>query len=549
MAIRNTISAVAVVLLWFVWGYSAAQEAVDTVVFPDDFKSEADYIRYENKTLYFANTLVVSDNYYWKRYGRLTLSAARRFAPTDMAKPNSTEYQQIVAYNEINRILLDDGSEVENPVPLPFVDGNGTRRIGSRIDHLKAVLRRYNQEVWILVPVTDSPPQFYGNERPTDIAIANSHNLKVCSFNLEYYLTSNFGTGFGPANEAEAAKQHAKTVKALVAIDADIYGLIEIQQGQDAIRKLCNALNANKGSNVYSFIDDGGSVYGSYTKVGFIFRSDRVIPDGNLYNVNNVLPHRKKIQCFRLLSNNEKFVFSLNHFKSKTGKNATGDNADQKDGQGAFNGDRVREANAVLSAIAPYSVNCGDDNVLIMGDLNSYAEEDPLYVFYNKGYVNLLKSKNDSAYSYVYSGLSGCLDHAVANASMRRQIVDARVFHINADEPKMFEYHQSTSVGDMYRSSDHDAVVVALDLGGTNPTTIAAKDEITVAVAAGNTCVIENAEGMWLTVADITGRLLLRQYIDEKEKAINITTLPRGCYVFCFTDNRSKYIRNVKVVF
>ena len=221
MAIKNTISAVAVVLLWFVWGYSAAQEAVDTVVFPDDFKSEADYIRYENKTLYFANTLVVSDNYYWKRYGRLTLSAARRFAPTDMSKPNSAEYQQIVAYNEINRILLDDGSEVENPVPLPFADGNGTRRIGSRIDRLKAVLRRYNQEVWILVPVTDSPPQFYGNERPTDIAIANSHNLKVCSFNLEYYLTSNFGTGFGPANEAEAAKQHAKTVKALVAIDAD----------------------------------------------------------------------------------------------------------------------------------------------------------------------------------------------------------------------------------------------------------------------------------------------------------------------------------------
>ena len=108
MAIRNTISAVAVVLLWFVWSYSAAQEAVDTVVFPDDFKSEADYIRYENKTLYFANTLVVSDNYYWKRYGRLTLSAARRFAPTDMAKPNSTEYQQIVAIAHRNFMEMND---------------------------------------------------------------------------------------------------------------------------------------------------------------------------------------------------------------------------------------------------------------------------------------------------------------------------------------------------------------------------------------------------------------------------------------------------------
>lgn len=529
--------------------YGFSQEAVDTVIFPDDFQNISDYYRFENRTLYFAQTLVVSDNYSWQRYGQLKLSSIRLMAPTDMATPNSTDYNRIVTDNAKNWIYLDDGYSTEYPTPLPFADSQGTRRIGSRINNLKAVLRRYSWG-WALVPTVDYTLQFYGNERPISIDIADNHNLKVCSFNLAYYLTSNFGTGFGPDNETQAAKQHSKIIKALLAVDADIYGLIEIQQGQDAIRNICDALNSTMGNNIFSFIDDRGSIYGSYTKVGFIYRSDRVVPDGKLRNINNILPHRKKLQCFRLLANNEKFVLSLNHFKSKTGKNATGDNADNGDGQGLFNGDRVREATAVIDAIKSYTSACNDNDVLVMGDLNAYSQENPLHIFYNNGFSNILKKQNDSAYSYVYQGVSGCIDHAVANASMANQIVRAEVFHINADEPKMFEYKQNTSQDNMYRSSDHDIVVVALNLGGTNKADISTEDNVIIQTISNRSFVIKNASNQWISMFDVSGKHLLHTYITEKEQYI---TLPyevnRGVYIFYIDNGKSRYVNSIKVVF
>ncbi len=529
-------------------GYVAAQEAVYTVLLPDSFRTTADYERRENRILLFAQTLTVSDNDQWQRYGQLKLSSARLFAPTDVAKPNSSEYRRIVASNALNAIVLDDGSDNTYPSPLPFADSNGTRRVGSRIDSLKAKLIR-KPWGWTLIPVADHTPQFYDGQRPTSVEINQEHNLKVCSFNLRYYLTSNFGTGFGPDSQAEADKQHAKTVKALIAIDADIYGLVEIQQGQNAIRKLCDALNANAGSNIYSFIDDGGSEYGSYTKVGFIYRNDKVSPYGTLKNINNIIPHRKKLQCFVLLQNNERFILSLNHFKSKTGSNATGDNADADDGQGLFNGDRKREASAVLSALTSYSHDSADNDILVMGDLNAYAQEDPLYMFYENGYIDAIKQRNDSAYSYRYRGLAGCLDHALASPTMTSQIVDVKVFHINADEPEMFAYNQNTWQDNPYRSSDHDAVVVALKLGGTNATTEPNADEIKIIKTSNRSFVVGNAGNNWLKTFDLSGKLLLYRYIASNRQDVILPFDLKGVYIFLFDDNATRKRVTLKALF
>lgn len=528
--------------------YVVAQDTVYTVLFPDSFQNSSDYVRYENKTLLFAQTLVVSDNYQWQKYGQLSLSSTRLFAPTDMAKPNSVDYQRIVLENAKNSITLDDGSDDIYPMPLPFTDNDGTRRVGSRIDSLKAKLVRKSWG-WTLVPVANYTPQFYDGARPISPQIDLQYNLKVCSFNLEYYLTSNFGTGFGPDSDTDAARQHSKIVKALEAIDADIYGLIEIQQGQDAIRNLCNALNTIAGETRYSFINDGGSVYGSYTKVGFIYRNDKVMPYGSLKNINSITPHRKKLQCFVLLENNERFIFSLNHFKSKIGNNASGDNLDLGDGQGKFNGDRKREATAVLTALNSYVTECADDDILLMGDLNAYAQEDPLYLFYDRGYLNVTKHRNDSAYSYIYRGLSGCLDHVLASPTMASQIVDAKLFNINADEPSMFAYNQPMWQDNAYRSSDHDAVVVALALSGTNDIAAPIANEVTIAKTSNSTFIIRNAEGRWLKIFDLSGRLLLYRYITNKYQE---TTLPfslQGVYLFQLDDITTRNRVRLKVMF
>ena len=83
------------------------------------------------------------------------------------------------------------------------------------------------------------------------------------------------------------------------------------------------------------------------------------------------------------------------------------------------------------------------------------------------------KFTGEQAYSYVFDGMSGYLDHALANQASEASIVDARAWHINADEADIFDYdmtykkaaEQELYSPDPYRSSDHDPVVVSLRLG------------------------------------------------------------------------------------
>jgi predicted extracellular nuclease len=280
---------------------------------------------------------------------------------------------------------------------------------------------------------------------------------------LEYYLTTNFGQGYGPNNETEAARQHTKIIAALLAIDADIYGLIEIEQGQDALIKIVNCAEWGNCCRKIFVHKDGGTIYGTYTKVGYIYRTDKISPYLDLKNKNSPSPHhRKKAQAFMLKSNNERFIFSVNHFKAKSGcSTATGSDVDQGDGQSCYNATRVAEAESTINFMNTCKTYYGDADVLIMGDLNAYAKEDPIRKFIDAGYVDLHRAFHaDSSYSYVYRGEAGYLDHALANSTMRQQITGMQAFNINSDEHSMFEYSGSPYQPDMYRCSDHDPVVV-----------------------------------------------------------------------------------------
>ena len=107
--------------------------------------------------------------------------------------------------------------------------------------------------------------------------------------------------------------------------------------------------------------------------------------------------------------------------------------------------------------------NCLDDDYLVIGDLNSYAQEDPIDMFQSKGFVNLL---NEEDYSYFFDGQAGNLDYGIANESMLAQVIDTKVWHINSIEPSMLGYDQAGDmyVADPYRSSDHDPVIIGLKL-------------------------------------------------------------------------------------
>lgn len=501
------------------------------VVFDENFKANAE--RYECMLLQFDQTLTVVSNRNLRQYGQLTLSSKRLKTPTEITLPGSAEFYALRTANYNDQIILDDASTVVYPQPIPFVDANGTRRTGERIDNFIAIL---DQIAIGYVVYAAENMTFYGNPRPVQPTNLGNYNLKVCSFNLKYYLRENFGTGYGPNNQTEADRQHSKILKALLAIDADIYGLVEIQTGQNTIEYLTNALNASVGNDVYAYINDGTTTYGSYTKVGFIYRKDKVATVKELRSNNDGIQNRKKAQCFKLLSNNEAFVFSLNHFKAKSGcSSATGDNVDIGDGQSCYNGDRVREANSTISFVNVCATYYNEPDILIMGDLNAYTKEDPLQVFYNYNYTNLQKHfQSESEYSYSYNSEVGCLDHALGNPSLTQQVSGCAVFHINADEPSYFEYDQTPFYDTMYRCSDHDAVVVGLNLGVQNTKTTFESNLTIAPNPTKGTFTIANACGSRLTITDLLGRFYYTTILTTDNETIN-TTLPQGVYLLNFT--------------
>ncbi len=510
------------------------------VRFPDDFSS---WSAYEGMTLCFNQTLYVVSNYSWQRYGEVTLASHMLKAPTEGAIPGSVAYQNLVSQNNADQIVLD-GTTATYPSPIPFADANGTRRTGSRVDNLTGVLTNTSHG-YVIYP--SGTPVFYGNERPTTVNLQGNYNLKISSFNLEYYLADNFGTGYGPNNATESLRQHKKIMHALEAIDADIFGLVEIQTGQNALRRLTDSLNRHVGYTKYAFINDGTSTNGSYTKAGYIYRVDKVAPINNLRYNDTAVKNRKKAQGFRLLENNAAFVFCLNHFKSKSG-NGSGNDADLGDGQGSYNATRVQEANSVLTNIPAYQTYYGDNDVIIMGDLNAYSQEDPIRAFTTAGYTSLVQYFNaDTAYSYSYHSQFGLLDHALGNSSLMAQVVDVKPFHINADEPTMFEYQNATTfVDDMYRCSDHDPIVVGLNLLPPTGLEDALEPDVLM-FQQDNVLWVGGARNYRIEVFNVHGQQLLTQNISSDEETVSLPSLliRPSTVIVRLTNNQNTIIRKI----
>jgi predicted extracellular nuclease len=174
---------------------------------------------------------------------------------------------------------------------------------------------------------------------------------------------------------------------------------------------------------------------------------------------------------FEEVSSGELFTVAIAHFKSKGG-NGSGDNADIGDGQGNFNGTRLRGARALSAWLETAPTGSGDPDFLIVGDLNAYAQEEPIAALKNAGYTDLAEQFiGTSAYSFVFDGQLGTLDYALANESLLAQVTGAAEWHINADEPDAIDYNldfnRDPALFDgsvPFRSSDHDPIVIGLDL-------------------------------------------------------------------------------------
>lgn len=447
-------------------------------------------------------TLTVTDNYSLGRYGEVALSKGRNFVPTNIYLPGSAEYTAAAASNALNSITLDDGINGSNPATVIYPTGNlsadNTLRAGDSVDNLEGVVD-YSFGKYRVIPT--QAPSFTDTNARTAAPELTKGNLRIASFNvLNYFNGDGLGGGFPTSRGADTAeefeRQRNKVISAISAMEADIIGLLEVENDgfgeHSAIQDLVNGLNAVAPAGVhYSFVnphiaadaETGIELLGGDSiKVAMIYNDLAVTEFGTVayltgfpFEYHNRPP---MAQTFRATETGERLTVAINHFRSKGCSSSGGvENEDKLDGQGCYNLRRVQAAEAVTEWLAQSPTGVEDEDVLIIGDLNAYSKEDPVATIENAGFTNLAqKFVGDSAYSYAYRGEIGTLDHALASASLTSKAVDLTEWHINADEPLILDYNTEYKSeeqihtmynSDAYRASDHDPVV--MEFNGETP--------------------------------------------------------------------------------
>ncbi|OYW33555.1 MAG: hypothetical protein B7Z51_01135 [Methyloversatilis sp. 12-65-5] len=199
-----------------------------------------------------------------------------------------------------------------------------------------------------------------------------------------------------------------------------------------------------------------------------IYKPAKVVPVGSAISDAATVHNRPPLAQTFAAANGERFTVIVNHFKSKSCRDAAGVEADRGDGQGCWNPLRVQQAAALQTFIQQLPGQGGVADVLVIGDLNAYAKEDPVLALTSGGLSNLAAGIGLN-YTYTFDGESGALDHALASVTLAGKVSGITQWHINTDEPFVIDYNTEFKPQDLYaptafRSSDHDPVLIGLNL-------------------------------------------------------------------------------------
>ncbi len=272
-------------------------------------------------------------------------------------------------------------------------------------------------------------------------SLPSNTRLRVVASNVLNYLSDFEASNASCKTQGAFDTKTDEMATVFTGLQADIVALCEVQQDDEILRYIVDAMNKKMGKNVYDYVLDGSHYnnpspgsYGSI-KCGYIYRFDK-FSEGNRSSTNPndaTFKLRMQVISFTEKSTKEKFVLSLNHFQAKT-----------SDPNGSK---RQEQANTLVKAL---KTNYGDPDILIVGDLNADIRdaETTIRTIVDGGYEEQLLKYDANAYSYTYYGQRQLIDHAMANSTMANQITGAYVYHLtNYDN-----------------FSDHDVVLVGLDL-------------------------------------------------------------------------------------
>lgn len=485
--------------------------------------SAGDLERYEGMLVRFPQTLFVTEHFQLGRFGQVVVSSGDRLRqPTALYPAGDPRVAAMQAANDLNRLVVDDASQAQNPDPIVFgrdgapLAATNTLRGGDTLTGAVGVLtytwggNAASPNAFRLRPVGalgGSATFEAANPRPAGVPDVGG-TVKVASANLLNFFNTFSGCTFGVGGAAadcrgaddavEYERQLAKEVAALRSLGADVVGLMEVENDGygpgSALAALTAALDAQDGPGTWASADPDaatGTVNAAGTdaiKAALLYRADRVTPvAGTTLTDPDPVFERRPVATTFLTRTGARFTVVANHFKSKGScPTAATDPADvdRGDGQSCWNAKRTEQARELARWVRAEVVPAaGSPDVVLVGDLNAYAQEDPVRVLAAAGYTDLAPSfQGPDAYSYVFDGQWGALDHVMTSESLTAKATGADDVHINADEPSVLDYDTAFKSAaqvaslyspDRFRTSDHDPVLAGFDLRGATTTTVA----------------------------------------------------------------------------
>lgn len=487
-----------------------------TIAFPTD---PAQRESLESMLIAPQGDFTVTDNYDTNLHGSIALTAGTTplIQPTTVVEPGSAEFRAMMAENAAAVVTLDDGastnfnSPVNKGLPVPYLSNSAPVRIGAAVSFTKSVIVDYRFGGWNFQPLSELTPASAGTVQPAEFSDTRTAapapvggEATLASFNVLNYFTTTgdelSGCTFskdrdgvpvtvsggcdakGAASQASLERQQAKIVAAINSLDADDVSLSEIENSlalgdsnRDAsLAELTTALNNAAGSTLWAFVPSPATlpVSEDVIRTAFIYKLDTIQPVGAsvIYDDPAFVNARQPLaQAFQLVGGDASngFLAIANHFKSKGSGSGTG-NVDSGDGQGNSNADRIKQARALVTFADSMKASSGFERVLLSGDFNSYLKEDPIDVLANAGYVSL--GAGSGKETYAYDGMIGSLDHIFANVSAAASVASTDIWNVNSVESVALEYSRFNNnvtnfyQPDAYRSSDHDPLVVGLNL-------------------------------------------------------------------------------------
>ncbi|MDX6358670.1 MAG: uncharacterized protein QOH37_1724 [Nocardioidaceae bacterium] len=483
---------------------------------------------HESELIAPTDPFTVTDNFDTNQFGEIGLATGdhQLWQPTDLFNPSidPAGVASVQADNAARGVVLNDGSTANyltnsKNTEMPWLRTGNPVRIGSTATLHQPVILDFRNGLWELQPthqVTDdgSAVATFSDTRTPNLQPQEvGGDIKLGTFNVEnFFPTSaaeydaqtgnpNACTSFndrqgnpidvnqcspngprGAWDQINLDRQLAKEIKAINTMNVDVMSLEEIENSvqfgkdrDDALSKLVDALNLDAGSTRWAFAPSPADLPATadqdVIRTAFIYNPSKVQlvgtskvlstesgTGGAFENAREPLAQEFKR---RGAFDSDGFLVVVNHFKSK------GSGVDDGTGQGLANPDRIRQAHALVDFAKATAQADGTKKIFLVGDFNSYTQEDPMQVLYQNGFVNQ-PSDDAKDTSYEFGSMAGSLDHVLANTAAANMVVGRDVWQINAEESVGFEYSRYNYNAELlyqpnqFRASDHNPELVGL---------------------------------------------------------------------------------------